>query len=559
MKNEIYPNDRTNNLKYLAYVRKSTEEKDRQALSKEAQIEEIKRQFPDLDITFLKDENGDIGESMSAAKPGRPLFNKMIELLESGQYKGIIAWHPDRVSRNMPDASRVIWDIQMGIIDDLKFCNFTFEKTPEGIMMLQMIMSQAQYFSAKLSKDVKRGNAEKRKRGQLTGLVPIGYISISATGNGRNTHAEPDPKRFSVIRDAMLKYLSGDYSVTEIVAWLNDDCCFLTPRHAKTGGKPMTNTMFYKMLSNPRYAGMIPDPEHPSNSDFYHKAAYKPMITIEEYNKIQKKLGQKGGPRLPHIYNFPLKGILTCGECCHAITAEKRIKNNGKTYVYYRCTHKSKEIKCSQKSITEEELARQLDELLSKYTISDELYKWGLKALDELAKKEKVEQFNNQDLQHESQKILQKRLDGLLNLAADGVITSEEYKTKAQPIRERLKKMQEIQVEVNSRINDWYDIVEKTLTHLFRANENYKLGDIGTKRLIIDAIGSDAILIDKMVRIKPHSWVKPIADFATQTKRETRKVRTTHQQIKNSLNQAEIKQWCGYGESDADLILGKDA
>ena len=502
MNTNEYPNDKTNKLKYLAYVRKSTEEKDRQILSKEAQLEEIKRQFPDLNITFLKDEFGEIGESMSAAKPGRPVFNKMIEMLESGKYNGIIAWHPDRLSRNMPDASRIIWDIQNGVISDLKFCNFTFEKTPEWIMMLQMIMPQAQYFSAKLSKDVKRGNAKKRERGQLTGPLPMGYISVSDTGNGRNTHAEPDQLRFDIIREAMLKYLSGNYSVTEIVQWLNEDCCFLTPKHARTGGKPITNTIFYKMLGNPRYAGMIPDPEHPGNSDFYCKASYKPMITPEEYNGIQKRLGEKVGPRLPHIYNFPLKGVLTCGQCGCAITAEKKTKRSGKTYVYYHCTHKNRTIKCKQRSISENELAEQLDSLLGKYTISDELYRWGLKALDELAKKEKAEQLSTQDSQHESQKMLQKRLDGLLDLVADGIITAEDYKTKAQSIRDKLEKIQEKQAETNKRINDWYDIVEKTLTHLLKANENYKLGDIGVKRLIIDAIGSDAVLIDKTVRIK---------------------------------------------------------
>lgn len=143
-------------LKYIAYVRKSTEEADRQAMSIEAQIDAIKKQFPGLKIKFIK-------ESMSAAKPGRELFNKMMADIEAGKYQGIIAWHPDRLSRNAPDASRVVWDIQQGIVQDLKFCNFTFEPTPEGIMMLQMIMSQAQYFSAKLSKDVKRGNAKKRE------------------------------------------------------------------------------------------------------------------------------------------------------------------------------------------------------------------------------------------------------------------------------------------------------------------------------------------------------------------------------------------------------------
>jgi len=65
------------NLKYIAYVRKSTEEADRQAMSIEAQVDAIKKQFPGLRIKFIK-------ESMSAAKPGRELFNKMMDDVEAG-------------------------------------------------------------------------------------------------------------------------------------------------------------------------------------------------------------------------------------------------------------------------------------------------------------------------------------------------------------------------------------------------------------------------------------------------------------------------------------------
>ena len=106
-------------LKYVAYVRKSTEEAERQAMSISAQIDAIKQQFPDLDITFIANPDGTIGESMSAAKPGRPLFNQMMSDLEAGKYHGVIAWHPDRLSRNSPDASLIVWYIQQGIIQDL--------------------------------------------------------------------------------------------------------------------------------------------------------------------------------------------------------------------------------------------------------------------------------------------------------------------------------------------------------------------------------------------------------------------------------------------------------
>lgn len=534
--NMTFLKNKDNKLKYLAYIRKSTEEEDRQILSKKAQEDEIRRLFPDLDITFLKDDAGNIGESMSAAKPGRPVFNKMIEMLESGKYKGIVAWHPDRLSRNMPDASRIIWDIQTGVIDDLKFCNFTFEKTPEGIMLLQMIMSQAQYYSAKLSKDVKRGNAKKRALGQLTGLVPIGYKSISPTNNGRSTYAVPDPERFDIIQKAFRMYMSGEYSVPMVVKWLNSQG-FLTPLHPKTGGKPLATTTFYKMLKNPRYAGFIPDPNHPDDPAYYTKAAFQPMITEDEYNKIQKLLGRKGGARMPHDKVFEFKGVLKCGVCGHSVTAERK-----KGHDYYHCTHKSKKIKCTQGSIRGEDLELKLDALLQQYTISDELYQWGLKALQELADKEQIERDAAQDTQNTTIQVLQRRLDNLLNLVSDGIITSSEYTGKKAEISKQLEEIQSQQAKTNQDVNNWYNIVERTLTYLCDANTRFKNGELPTKRLILESIGSNAKLTDGEVSIESHYWVTPIAEYL-QGRRE--KVRTGEQQRKNSPNQAEFDTWCG--------------
>jgi len=37
-------------------------------------------------------------ERQTAKKPGRPIFNEMLERLERGQADGILAWHPDRLS-----------------------------------------------------------------------------------------------------------------------------------------------------------------------------------------------------------------------------------------------------------------------------------------------------------------------------------------------------------------------------------------------------------------------------------------------------------------------------
>lgn len=117
--------DQANNapreLKYVAYVRKSTEEADRQILSIQAQKDEIKKQFKDYDLIFIE-------ESHSAAKGGmRPEFRKMIRGFEKGKYQGLLAWHPDRLARNIQDSATIITLLKNGVIQDLKFCNFTLK------------------------------------------------------------------------------------------------------------------------------------------------------------------------------------------------------------------------------------------------------------------------------------------------------------------------------------------------------------------------------------------------------------------------------------------------
>ena len=112
--------------KYFLYARKSTDEPDRQILSIEAQITELKE--------FAERENLEIVEtfieSQTAKIPGRPIFNEMIKRIEFGEAKGILAWHPDRLARNSIDGGQIIYLIDTGKITALKFPTFWFDTTP---------------------------------------------------------------------------------------------------------------------------------------------------------------------------------------------------------------------------------------------------------------------------------------------------------------------------------------------------------------------------------------------------------------------------------------------
>src|SRR3990167_7610809 len=90
---------------FFLYARKSTESEERQVLSIQSQLAEL-RSLAQKENIIIKQE---FTESMTAKEPGRPLFNEMISRIEKGEAQGIIAWHPDRLARNSIDGGRVIY------------------------------------------------------------------------------------------------------------------------------------------------------------------------------------------------------------------------------------------------------------------------------------------------------------------------------------------------------------------------------------------------------------------------------------------------------------------
>ncbi|MEK6901113.1 MAG: recombinase family protein [Nanoarchaeota archaeon] len=119
-------------IKYFIYCRKSSEEEERQMLSIEAQVTEL-REYAKNNGLFVAKE---FHESKTAKEPGRGVFNEMLAEIEKGNASGILAWNPDRLARNSVDGGKVIYLVDTGKIESLKFPTFWFEGTPQGKFML---------------------------------------------------------------------------------------------------------------------------------------------------------------------------------------------------------------------------------------------------------------------------------------------------------------------------------------------------------------------------------------------------------------------------------------
>lgn len=77
-------------MKYIAYCRKSTDEKDKQVLSIEQQTSSLKEfaKKDKLEITEF------VTEARTAKEPGREKFAEVLNKIEDNEAEGIIAWHP---------------------------------------------------------------------------------------------------------------------------------------------------------------------------------------------------------------------------------------------------------------------------------------------------------------------------------------------------------------------------------------------------------------------------------------------------------------------------------
>ncbi|MDD9897432.1 MAG: recombinase family protein, partial [Candidatus Melainabacteria bacterium] len=75
-------------MRYFIYCRKSSEEEERQALSIESQLQELREYAQKQGLMIVKE----FTESKSAKKPGREVFNEMLSKIEAGEADGILAW-----------------------------------------------------------------------------------------------------------------------------------------------------------------------------------------------------------------------------------------------------------------------------------------------------------------------------------------------------------------------------------------------------------------------------------------------------------------------------------
>ena len=484
--------------KFFLYARKSTDVEDKQVLSIDAQITELR--------AFAKNEKLEIVEEFvekrTAKIPGRPIFGEMMRRIEKGEVSGIISWHPDRLARNSVDGGQIVYFLDIGNLASLKFPSHWFENTPQGKFSLSMAFVQSKYYVDSLSENTKRGLRQKVRMGIFPSQAPIGYINDSRTKT-----IVVEKKKAKILRLAFERYTKGNQRLEDIANFL-----------AKNGistrsGKRISKTRVSFILSNPFYVGLF------NYAKELHEGKHEPIISKKLFDEAQEILKSRGQPeRKPQNEPQPFCGLISCASCGMMITGEhkfKRQKNgNVHEYIYYHCTKKRKDFKCPESAVREKELDRQLSSLIQKVSLpkdwAEELLKMAENEHGESAQsltscvKEKEEKISS----------LSKRLERLLSGYLDQDIEKEIYRVEKGKLILQKKSLEEEITNLSHKQNDWLEPFTEWVKDAQSLDKIASDDDLFAKKVKAKEIfGSNLLLGEKLVRASAPKILNSLGEF----------------------------------------------
>jgi len=461
---------------HVIYARKSTESEDRQVLSIDSQIQELKDLALRRGIVVAET----LQEAYSAKAPGRPVFDDLMRRIRRGEIAGILCWKMDRLARNHFDTGQVLQALADRKLPSVITPDRTYTDDGNDRFLGNFELGMATKYIDDLRQNVRRGNRARFQRGWPNYRPPVGYIEDRATKT-----VVKDPERFDMVRRAWDLILLGAMRPSHVLRILNDQWHFRTRKTAKRGGAQLSYTQFHELLSNPFYKGVIR-----LRSGETYPGRFPAMVTAAEFDRVQEILG-----RAHHLGNtkhqFAYSGLLRCASCNRIMVGEQHVKPSGRRYVYYRCHRRGADAKCGEPALPEALYEEQIAGDLSQVALSSDVARWIRRNLERSLKTEISQRGHSRQSAQRAFRDAEVESENLLSLRLRGLVDDETFVRRRNQITERkaaikveLERPQASPEELLGRFDAALDFAKK-------APDSLRNGTPVQRRQIVQAIGSN--------------------------------------------------------------------
>lgn len=324
-----------------AYIRVSDERQDE--YSPDSQLKRIREyaakegyQIPDEYVYY---DDGISGRSTR----GRDEFKRMINdaISKEHPFDKLYVWKLSRFSRSMEDSiiyksmlekkGVKVVSVSEPISDDIY-----------GKLMERFLEWDAQFYSERLSEEVKRGIAEKIARGEPIVPPPFGYLIKDG-----KYYPDEESGAADTVREVFELYASG-MKLREIAVLLGNRGV-----RTKYGNMPDNRWIEY-MLRNPCYIGKIRhcldgtrsvSKRHYSDENvLIVDGHHKPLISMELWEKVQSMLDiQKYAypkyAKREQPVEYMLKGLVRCSACGGTIALASAVSGKSQIRTMQCCNY----------------------------------------------------------------------------------------------------------------------------------------------------------------------------------------------------------------------------
>jgi len=404
-------------------------------------------------------------------------FQRMLRDCKRGGVSVILVWKIDRFGRNRAEIAQNRALLKLSGVKVISAMEHIPE-TPEGIILESVLEGMAEYYSANLAENVRRGLKENALQCKSNGAgQSIGYIV------GDDRHYAIEPNEAAIVKRIFTEYDEGA-KIADIWRGLMAD-------NVKTKrGKDFTQYGIARVLSNRAYIGEY------RYADIVTPGGMPRIIDDDLFNRVQER--RKAGGRAPRrrgissVVDFMLTGKCFCGCCKGTMRGTSGTSKSGRKKYYYTCHNKAyKHTGCTKQNVCKEWLEREVTRITAEYILTDSVIDM---IADNVVKVQAAELADKTMLHYYQAQLkeTQAALNNLLKAIEAGLVTST---TKARLFElEERKAALEIDIE-KEKIQ--HPPLDKRQVMFFL--QRFKGGDVDDQtyqQQIIDLFVNKVILYD---------------------------------------------------------------
>ena len=419
------------------------------------------------------DEYSDRGESARSAD--RPQLKAMLaRIAEDRDVDAVVVHKVDRLARNVEDHVAIRAALRRANVGLVSVAE-NLEETASGRLVEGIHAVMAEFYSANLSSEIRKGLSQKAKMGGWPHAAPTGYHNLRELVGGRQVaRIVPDPDRAPLVRAAFELYATGEWTMERLCAELEHRG--LRGRARRSGeASPLTLSGLSKLLRNKVYIGVV------EWDGVDHPGTHEPLIDAATFRQVQDLLAVRAvrGTRErkhPHY----LKATLHCGVCGRRLS----VQHSKGRYLYFFCLGQKNDAAstCRERYVAADRLEAEVAALYAKLQLPGafiDRIRAGLDA-DILAHQHR----NTAEREYQSRRLA--KIDGqrrkLLDAYYAAAIDVATLKTEQERLGRDARQVQDRLDTLDANLDQWREIIDLALRFAADCATGYAKGDDHTKR-----------------------------------------------------------------------------